>query len=318
MNDPIQGKRLVFIVGAPRSGTTWLQLMLGASSKVATVNETHLFSSYLTSLLRSWESFKLIKVRANGLHHFMTEQEFHGLIRTFAAHVMERILATKPDATVILEKTPNHMRYWREILATFPDACFLHLMRDPRAVVASLRAAQSGWASPWASPRLIDHCTAWSRSARRGTELAASTGNYLAVRYEDLHDRGGQSLQAIFAWIGIDASADECARIFDDYRIQNLRTQPPTTAPWDLAAEPAGFFRNGATESWRHDLSRSEIYLVEATTRELMTRFGYRPEADAGWFWRRAIVWRARLHQRARAALEWRVRRLADEFRLRP
>ncbi len=51
----LDGKKLVFVVGAPRSGTTWLQLLLAQSSNVATAQETHLFSGYLKSMLSSWD-----------------------------------------------------------------------------------------------------------------------------------------------------------------------------------------------------------------------------------------------------------------------
>ena len=41
---------LVLLVGAPRSGTTWLQTMLGAHPDVVTPQETDLFSRYLAPL----------------------------------------------------------------------------------------------------------------------------------------------------------------------------------------------------------------------------------------------------------------------------
>jgi hypothetical protein len=149
-----------------------------------------------------------------------------------------------------------------------------------------------------------------------GVEIAANTRNYRTVRYEDLHEHGGESLQTIFAWLGVDVSAGECGRIFDDYRMQTLRSKPPPTASWNIAAEPAEFFRRGATNSWHQDLTRNEIYLVETLTREMMERHGYRPEVSST-PWRRAIIWRALLLQYIRAGLEWRLRQLADDLRER-
>jgi hypothetical protein len=42
--------KLVFLVGAPRSGTSWLQLLLSASPSIATATETYLFATYTQSL----------------------------------------------------------------------------------------------------------------------------------------------------------------------------------------------------------------------------------------------------------------------------
>src|SRR5438876_565526 len=38
---------IVFVVGAPRSGTTWLQTMLAAHPEVASPQETYIFSAYV-------------------------------------------------------------------------------------------------------------------------------------------------------------------------------------------------------------------------------------------------------------------------------
>ena len=43
------------------------------------------------------------------------DNKFLTLIRHFADAVMSRILPNKPGATVILEKTPDHIRNWRNL-----------------------------------------------------------------------------------------------------------------------------------------------------------------------------------------------------------
>lgn len=51
-----QHKSCIFIVGAPRSGTTWLQLMLARHPAISTCQETHLFSSYLGPMHKAWRA----------------------------------------------------------------------------------------------------------------------------------------------------------------------------------------------------------------------------------------------------------------------
>src|SRR5947208_10995760 len=44
----------VFIVGAQRSGTTWLQRLLASHPAIAGGQESHLFSGYLAPLWQRW------------------------------------------------------------------------------------------------------------------------------------------------------------------------------------------------------------------------------------------------------------------------
>jgi hypothetical protein len=47
-----QGHNLVFLIGCPRSGTTWLQRLLASHPQVRTVQETFLFPRYISPQLR--------------------------------------------------------------------------------------------------------------------------------------------------------------------------------------------------------------------------------------------------------------------------
>jgi hypothetical protein len=50
--DILGGKKLVFVVGSTRSGTTWLHLLLSQSPAIAaSVSETELFSQYMRSMV---------------------------------------------------------------------------------------------------------------------------------------------------------------------------------------------------------------------------------------------------------------------------
>jgi hypothetical protein len=115
----IARKRIVFLVGGPRSGTTWLQLLLSRSPRIATANETHLFTGYTCSLFSAWDHHQR-NARALGLHHLMSEEEYLDLIRNFACKVMLRILDKNPEADIVLEKTPDHVLHWSNILRVFP------------------------------------------------------------------------------------------------------------------------------------------------------------------------------------------------------
>ncbi len=299
--EAIAGKRLVFLVGAPRSGTTWLQLLLSRSPRIATANETHLFTGYTPSLFSTWELHRR-NARAVGLHHLLSDEEYFGLVRNFAGDVMLRISDRKPGADILLEKTPDHVLHWREIIRIFPDAYFLHIVRDPRSVVSSLRAAAAGWAAPWTSREVLVNCETWIKYINESKELRTATDNFLQVSYQDLSAAGEETLMSIFSWLGVEIGAKECGEILSECRIDNLRGNRLTAAPWDLSAEPPEFYRKGGTETWRSDLTPREAFLVEHLTRELMTEFGFVAELP------RKIIFPLILASRLRHALAWRVR----------
>jgi hypothetical protein len=101
----IARRRVVFLVGAPRSGTTWLQLLLSRSPHIATANETHLFTGYTRSLFTAWAHHQC-NVRAAGLHNLMSEEAYFDLIRNFTCKVMLRILERSRRQISYLRKFP--------------------------------------------------------------------------------------------------------------------------------------------------------------------------------------------------------------------
>ncbi|HEY7887635.1 MAG TPA: sulfotransferase [Steroidobacteraceae bacterium] len=271
MTDLLKGKRLAFLIGAPRSGTTWLQLMLASIPEIASANETHLFTNYTPSLFRGWDRLR-DSPRDVGLHHLVTQEQYLSSIRDFAAQALAAIAATKPDATVILEKTPGHAFVWRDIARIFPDALFVHLVRDPRAVIASLFAAKQEWESgDWIPTRVTSACEFWSQHVTSAA-AAKQTGRYHEVRYEDLREPA--TLRRILSFLGIERSDGECSSIISSYSIDKLRKNE-ASAPWSLAREPRTFFRRGESDGWRNELSADAIATIEAALGKWMSTYGY-------------------------------------------
>ncbi len=310
MTDFLAGKRLVFLIGAPRSGTTWLQLMLASIDEVASTNETHLFTNYMQSLFRGWDSLR-DSPREVGLHHLLTQDQYLSSIRDFAAQPLGAIAATKPDARVILEKTPGHAFVWRDIARIFPDALFLHLVRDPRAVIASLFAAKQEWEKgDWIPTRVTSACEFWSQHVTSAA-AAKQTGRYHEVRYEDLREPA--TLRRIFSFLGVERSEVECNAIIASYAIDKLRKRE-AVAPWSLAREPRTFFRRGESEGWRGELSADAIATIETSLGGLMATYGYQVEERRS-FRRTLAVRITQSSDRARHFLRRRAQDLAERLK---
>jgi len=274
--DVLRDKQLVFLVGAPRSGTTWLQLLLSRSPSVATAQETHLFNVFLRGTVEKWDYYRTTGQRA-GLNQVLNDEEFRALLRNFSGFVFAKIAQSKPSATVVLEKTPDHVNCWRKILDVWPEAHFIHIVRDPRSVVASLRVASKTWASQWASSRISTNCEGWIRDVTNGRQIRSATRNYQEVSYQELISDGPEALLRLLGGLGVPSSLDDCQRYVDECNIQNLKAGKLNNAPFDVAKMGKESWRIGTTDSWRVELSAWEIALVEHLTGPLMSELAFKP-----------------------------------------
>jgi len=284
--------RLVFVVGCPRSGTTWLQLLLAQHRSVTTMEETHLFSEYVGPLIRRWQRDRSAERRI-GLGVTLTEEDFLRLCGAFAEGVLTRALDAKPAATVILEKTPGHVFHAADILRLFPDAMFIHVIRDPRAVVASMMNASRSWAGGWASRRPEHGAEQWVQSVRAGRRLGELTERYTEVQYRALKRAPLPELTRLFAWIGIDASEEECEAAIRACTADALkRGGDGTWSPTGMRQNLGDAVRKGEIEGWRAELTPADIAVVEHVAGEMMEACGYqrvapRRRPPLGYFVRR-------------------------------
>src|SRR5215471_21624711 len=102
----LSGKQLIYIIGSPRSGTTWLQAMIGAHPSVCTTVELTLFSKYTAPWIASWneESANIKAGRWHqGIPFLWSEDEFYSFLTEFLDRVYAKVLAGKPEATHILD-----------------------------------------------------------------------------------------------------------------------------------------------------------------------------------------------------------------------
>ena len=267
----------VLIVGCPRSGTSWLQLLLAQHRAIATTQETHLFNNYLSVLEQTWQRFPAVDPNI-GMRRLLSDDEFYQLCAEFAKAVLGRIADGNPNAEVVLEKTPGHVRHGPLILRLVPDMYFLHIVRDPRSVVSSLCAAAQSWArGQWASTNVARNAQIWRSDVTLGRELGTLTPRYREVRYEDLlGEHGPGTLASLLAWLDLPVNDDFAPSAFAACQIDRLRAGGEGVRNFDtLSRSQPNFFRKGQVNSWKEDLSPSAIRVIEYMNRDLMEIYGY-------------------------------------------
>jgi hypothetical protein len=101
------------------------------------------------------------------------------------------------------EKSPQHSLFTETLCEWFPGAAIIHLVRDPREVVASLQLV------PWASNSVITNAITWRRynqAARRSSHRP----EYLMVHYHDLVNHPERELRRICSLLGEEYSPAAC------------------------------------------------------------------------------------------------------------
>jgi Sulfotransferase family len=184
----------IFIVGPARSGTSWLQTMLAEHPDVASPPETGLFVEFLAPMERAWQQHRAqldaaraegSRMNVQGLATVVTSSDMLAWYRTLYAVARERVLAGKPGATRLLEKTPDHALCLDLIWKVAPDARVVFLVRDPRATVRSmLHASAEPWGH-WASTAVEGATGRWQRNVQNPLARREDP-RMITVRYEDL------------------------------------------------------------------------------------------------------------------------------------
>lgn len=289
------GKNMVFLVGCPRSGTTWLQKLLAAHPKVGTGEESHFFSLYIGPQLRAWNDQKTRHFH-DGLGHaagpqaYFREEEFLAILKNYVSALLKPIVDRLQPDEWFLEKTPSHALYIPEIKQLLPDSRFIHLIRDCRDVVASLMTASRSWGASWApsSAKLaaamwVQHVEAVKIGARN-----LSSREFREIRYEELWSSPLETLKNLSEWLGIVWSEDAIKLAIDSNKADVMETAGTPIPVYgevraltgDRAKLPRGFIGRARPDAWKSDLSMYEKYEVWRGTRKSMNAAGY--------FWRLA------------------------------
>jgi hypothetical protein len=283
------GRKIVFIIGCPRSGTTYLQKLLATHPKVHTGWESYVFAWYLGPLLRNWREKEHTdaapgEMRRVGLHSYIRDRDLH----QFAKEFIKVVIGNIPNGDVFLEKTPEHTLWIREIVDLLPDARFINIIRDGRDVVASLLAASRTWGQEWSTHYAFSAARVWSKYIQRaesGRKLVPKE-NFLDVRYEDLVRDPASELRSLGAFLQLDWNDSSIHAAVERNAIQEALVTGgtqigPTKGDYANVSETVfkypetSFIRKGRPGSWKEDLKFYEKWQVWLFARRTMAAAGY-------------------------------------------
>ena len=282
--DEMRAKDLFFVGGLPKSGSTWLQIMLHAHPEVSCAGEGH-FLTFLAPRLS--EAMKKYNTYIEYKNHVVLqdlagfprcdEQQFRFL---FVSAVLLLMAASgnARQVRVVGEKTPDKLEHLPLLMSLFPTAKLIHVLRDPRDVTMSawfhnqrLNAKDAQSKFPTLNA-FVQHCAkAWIEVVNRWERAAAALpARCSMVRYEDLVARPHAELTRLFEFLGVGtapATVEACVAAGSFMRLTGGRA---------AGVEDRGaLLRQGLPGDWRNHFAAADELSCQAIVGGAMARYGY-------------------------------------------
>ena len=284
----LDDKQVFFLCGAPKSGTTWLQMLLDAHPRVACGGEGHFCDQFLPRLGEAVRQHNGILATKN--REIFTGLPGYPLFRR--DHVMF-LLATAiglmlgeagADAIAVGEKTPDNGRFLPLLAEIFPRAKFIHIIRDGRDRAVSCWFHNLRVTPDWLRQNFagMDDFVAlcareWADYLAAGRAFGAGApARYRELRYEDLLADTEGELARLFAFLGVPAT-DEAVR--DCCAAAAFETLSRGRARGE--EDRSSFFRKGTIGDWQNHLSPACLGQFEAIAGDWLARLGYAVDRPA-------------------------------------
>ena len=320
----VAGNPCLFVVGCLRSGTTMLRHVLNAHRGLAVVNETEwlprLFEHRAQRAAFVGDSVTgAVLPELFGLERYgrlgLTADEAEACLpvdelvpysefvrRLFDAH------GRHEGKGLVGEKSPGYVRHVPTLHHLWPDARFVHLVRDGRDVYLSLLnwrpdkvSRTVGRFSSWPAEPALTAALWWEWHVRLGLAAAAHLGptRYRQLRYEDLvTDPAGECMR-LCRFLGLPYD-DGMLRFHERHAGSG---PPPRRGP--------GLPITAGLRDWRSELATGDRRLFEAVAGGLLDELGYErsPAAPGGSESREAsrvrAAFSAEAGRRLRRVLPW-------------
>lgn len=277
-------RQLFFIGGAPRSGTTWLQLLLDGHPQVSCKGEGLFMKGLAKPLdrLLTWRRSTLEAkntglFRATGGYPLPEQDDTEMLLGTAILLALERQRAGK-ECLALGEKTPENVFFFSRLKRLFSGAKFIGIARDPRDLLSSAwhifgerRSAGDEAAAKTAFIRKA--IPSLQDGARKMLALAErDPSSCLIVTYERMHSAPEAVTAQLVRFLGVSDEEDIVAGRVARTQFTVLSGGRPSGAADDRA-----FFRKGVVGDWRSTLSPAMNALILDDLGWMFGPFGWEP-----------------------------------------
>jgi Sulfotransferase family len=278
-------KELFFIGAHPKSGTTWLQVMLNAHPEISCSGEGHFINRFAPLLETAVKTHNQLIARKNGsiFREFQPfplfgQQEFAYLMASAISLMLMRATDYQ-HVRVLGEKTPDNVLHFLQLAAIFPRAKFLHVLRDGRDCVVStwfhnLRVNPEETQRRYKGlPDFIAFMAkSWNTYVDRGLRFqAAYPDRCLTVRYEDLVANPRDSMRRVFRFLAVDVSLGVVRRCVEAGKFETMSGGRQAGIE-----DRTSFLRQGTPGNWRQHLTPEDNRIFLDIAGNKMMQLGYK------------------------------------------
>jgi hypothetical protein len=238
------GKDIVFVVGATRWGTSWVQQCLDTHPNICCKGEGHFTDGLFPSLAKLIDQYnqdaekignRMQLAGLPGNAAGFTFDDVEHLMRTAMALMFQRWIGDQEDITCIGEKTPEHVLSLELLDKLFPEMRIVHVVRDGRDEAASAWDFNMGISRgefPRRYPSFADFAETFARNWSRSVGSARRFGRlnrrrYYQIRAEDVVEEPAPIIRRLFRFCSVDDREEDVqAAIKRAYQVAPLDIDP--------------------------------------------------------------------------------------------
>ncbi len=242
----------IFVVGCHRSGTTLLQMLLDSHPRISAGAEDPFL--YCLSGLENDDWRKML-----GRYGF-SEDEWLERVRGLVEELHSRY-AESLGKTRWAEKFPSNAKIIGFLDKLYPDCQVVHIVRNPRDVIASNRVMYGKAKGSFYGGRWVEHVrSAEVDGARLGSD------RFRTIRYEDLVADPETVMKELIDWLG-EPWSDDVLRFGERTHFYPPKLKTPEQKKKVVHTRSIG--RGRSIDSLR------PLLYVHLRARDLVRRFGY-------------------------------------------
>jgi Sulfotransferase family len=265
-----------FFIGAPRSGTTLIRAIFNAHSDMAIPDETNFIpilgalrgryerpdgfvtSAFINDLFRqrSFRRWEMTRDYVRSVFDARTPHDYADAVRILFA-----LFARRNGKSRYGDKTPRYIRDIPLLAELFPEARFIHIIRDGRDVALSILDVDFG-------PRTVASAAlSWKALVTEGRGAGVKLGSrYSEVRYEDILSDPEKIIASMCELIDLP---------FDPAMLRYFEHSEEITAPAAWSRRHVRMPPTKGLRDWRSQMSHKEVATFEALAGDLLETLGY-------------------------------------------
>lgn len=265
---------IFFCTGSPKSGTTFLQMILNSHPEVSCPSE-HKLDYFIINIKKLIEIYnQQLKVwdelTGNQGPAYFKNDDYKKVLKCIVEIAAYRGAKGRKvkwyglnDNGIIIG---NHFEWYTEI---FPNCKFIAILRDPRSVAVS-----SWYHNIRTEPDFLEKrgknkehwckqvAEFWFRENKGLVEFFKKySSKVLVVRYEDLVLFSFENYKKIFKFLEVNTDEALINKVIEQTSFKKFKN--------------GKFFRKASIDEWKKELPPSGIKIIEMKCGELMKYFGY-------------------------------------------